>query len=229
MNRIRVNLIALLMLSATVLTLTPASAGVISQSVTFDQPLGSSTILSFDKFDASLGALTQIEMAYDVMGVAQFEVGDPGFPVSFFETFDVASSISFDSLLTGTLAGRGSALFLGPLLGLPNASGIGFGYVMGQGTATISDSSTLGSFTGATNDSRDVTLSTTPFSSTFPVLNAVSRLSGELSLTYFFDEGPAQQQPNPSNATLPEPSSLAVFGLGAVVMVGVRRRRNAQR
>ncbi len=229
MNRIRVNLFALLLLSTTLVAPSAASAGVISQSVAFDQPLGSTSTLSFDKFDASLGTLTQIEMAYDVLGVAQFEVGDPGFPVSFFETFDLASSISFDSLVTGTLTGRGSALFLGSLLGLPNASGIGFGYVMGQGTASISDLSTLGSFTGATNDSRDVILSTTPLSSAFPVLNAVSRLSGELSVTYFFDEGPAQQQPNPSNATVPEPSSLAVFGVGAVVMVGVRRRRSARR
>jgi hypothetical protein len=229
MNRLRVNLIAVLTLAATVLMLGPASAGVMTQSVSFDQPLGSTSTLSFDKFDASLGTLTQIEMAYDVLGVAQFEVGDPGFPVSFFETFDVASSISFDSLLTGTLTGRGTALFLGSLLGLPNANGIGFGYVMGQGTAAISDASALDSFTGATNDGRDVTLSTTPLSSDFPVLNPVSRLSGELSLTYFFDEGPAQQQPNPNNATVPEPSSLAVFGLGAVVMVAVRRRRAPRR
>lgn len=228
MNRLRLNLIAVVFLAASVPMLSPASAGVISQSISFDQPLGSSSTLSFDKFDADLGTLTQVEMAYDVLGVAQFEVGDPGVPVSFFETFDVASSISFDSLLTGTLTGRGSALFLGSLLGLPNANGIGFGYVMGQGAAAITDSSSLASFTGAANEGRDVILSTTPLTSTFPLLNAVSRLSGELSLTYYFADGPAQQQPNPSNATVPEPSSLAIFGLGAMVMAGARRRRNAR-
>ena len=230
MHMLRIILILTSVSTAGYLNVTPASAGVITQSVAFDGGFGTTTTLALDKFDASLGALSQIELAYDVLGYGQYFLRNTITPVSLFETFDLSSTITFDSYLEGPLSGQASAMFLGQLFGLSGVQGIGIGFLQGQGSTLISDPAAFDPFIAAgVNDDLEISMSTTPISVPFTVLASFTQLSGNLTLTYTYDEPAAAQLPLANNATVPEPSSLAIFGIGAIAIAGVRRRRTNRR
>jgi hypothetical protein len=102
-----------------------------TQHVSLGGLSGSTFSVVFDKFDVGLGSLTEVRMAYGLLSVSMFVVGNPNnlqTPDTFFE---LASSVEFGLYLAGPLLGRGAAVFLpdfnGPFRFSEN--GLGFGYV----------------------------------------------------------------------------------------------------
>jgi hypothetical protein len=143
--------------------------------------------------------------------------------------FELASSVEFGPYLAGPLLGRGAAVFLPDFNGPFRFSeiGLGFGYVQGHGSVVLTDPGQLVGFTASpAADELNLSFNITPLHSPqLPILGTTSLLSGRLTVTYLFDELDASQE-LASDATLPEPASLVVFGFAAILMC---RRRTLAR
>ncbi len=231
MNLRRFSAISALLLLLTSVALPQASAGVMTQQLALNGSFGSQGSLSINQFDSTLGLLNEIRLDYRVQGLAAFNATNPNpfaLPVAF---FDVTSSIALGPYSGGTLDGSGVAVF--PLhispSGIFATSGTGFAFLRGVGSSTVSDSATLDDFT-STGPGGVLNLSTefaSMSSAQVALSDVTSRISGQLFVTYLYEEGGASQAPgqDPSpNATVPEPASLAVLGFGALVMLRGRRR-----
>lgn len=219
-----------IVLVAISLGLSHASAGVITQSVRLSETLENAGSITLNKFDVNLGYLQEVQLTFDLNSVARITAVGPGVTRPTVEFFDVRATISFGDFLDADLSGRGMAQFnpQGGRSGVVFPIGTGFAFLDGQGSATVSDPTLLAQFTGsgAPNDSLLVPVIASQLQTdAMTILSGSGRLTGQLTVTYVYDTLP----PDPNEASTPEPASLAILGIGAIVMVGSRNRIRSRR
>jgi hypothetical protein len=212
-----------------ILAVAPASGGIITHSVAFSGSLNQPSFPSIEKFDAGLGTLTEVTVAFEALGIAQIVATNPDPMDMQAEFMSVTAQAAIDSYLDIELRGRGVVTFLPtPSLTTPfSADGMGFAFVTGQGTVSLHDPLVLDAFTASASsgDTLSIPIQISDLESPqLPIATLFTQVSGTVEVSYRFSE-PQAKLFAASNATVPEPSSLAVFGLGGLIMSRIRRRR----
>jgi hypothetical protein len=211
-----------------ILIAAPASGGIITHSVAFSGSLSDPNVPPIERFDPAFGTLTEVTVSFELLGIAQIAATNPD-PMSLpAEFMSVTAQAEIGSHLDVELRGRGVVTFWPtPALATRfSADGIGFAFVAGEGAISLNDPLTLHAFTASASsgDTLSIPLQITDLESPqLPIVSVFTQVGGTIEVSYRFDE-PQAKLFAASNATVPEPSSLAVFGLGGLIMSRIRRR-----